>query len=161
MPDLHGWATETDTIALAFKRYAQQFAVDEGLLLDTDVSVQHEIFGQLAIRFQAKILTDDLPPEQFTARHQVTYEVPTSTWQMWKKRHAHRWYARRLVARWPLRYELDPDRRGADAVCTFSLERYRVYPRARVQLPRDRFGDAVLAHNIRDLRWTSEEGPHV
>lgn len=144
-------------IALTFKRYAQQFAVDEELFLDLDTSVQRDFFGQCLYRLRAKILSDDLPPEQFTARHYVTYEVPASTWQMWKKRHACRWYARKLVARWPVRYEPDPEQRGRDAVCTFDLERYRIYPHARVQLPTDRFGGAVLAHSIRNLRWDEGE----
>lgn len=159
MPDLTPSAD--DTITLTWKRYAQQVLVNEDLLLDVDVAVQRDLFGSVAYQFRTKVLADDLPPEQFTARTHVTYEVPASTWQMWKKRHAHRWYARRLVARWPVRYMPDPDRRGIDAVCTFNLERYRTYPRARVQLPRDRFGDAVLAHGIRDLRWSLEGGPHA
>lgn len=150
-----------DTVALTWKRYAQQFTVSEDLLLDIDVAVQRDLFGSVAYQFRTKILADDLPPEQFTARTRVTYEVPTSTWQMWKKRHARRWYARRLVARWPVRYQPDPDGRGIDAECTFNLERYRLYPRARVQLPRDGFGDAVLAHGIRDIHWTTEEQPDV
>jgi hypothetical protein len=141
---------------LAFKRYAQQFTVDEDLFLDVDVAVQREFFGRLAVQFRAKLLADDLPPETFTARQHVTYEVPASTWQMWKKRNAHRWYARRLVARWPVRYEPDPDRRGTDAVRSFNLERWRSYPQARVQLPRDQFGDAVRVHAVRNLRWTEE-----
>lgn len=138
---------------LTFKRYAQQFTVDGDFLLDVDVAVQRQFFGNLAVQFRTKILADDLPPETFTARQRVTYEVPTSTWQMWKKRHGHRWYARRLVARWPVCYEQDRDGRGADAVCTFNLERWRSYPQARVHLPRDRFGDTVRVHAIRDLRW--------
>lgn len=159
MPDLTPWMDET--VALTWKRYVQQFMVDEGLLLDVDVAMQRELFGSVAYQFRTRILAEDLPPEEFVARQRVTYEVPASTWQMWKKRHARRWYARRLVARWPVRYEPDPDGRGTDAVCAFNLERYRIYPRARVQLPRDRFGDAVLAHSIRDLRWNLEGGPHA
>lgn len=147
-----------DQIALTFKRYAAQVAVDEEVFFhDLDVRVQPEVFGHLLFQLRTKILTDDLPPEQFTARDRVTFEVPTSTWQMWKKRHAHRWFARRLVARWPVRYELDPDRRGTDAVCTFDLERWRAYPRARVQLPPGQFGAPVLFHAIRDLRWDADE----
>lgn len=150
-------SAQTDAVTLTFKKYAQQFAINEDLFFDVDVSVQREFFGQFAVRFQAKILADDLPPESFTARQHITYEIPSSTWQMWKKRHACRWYARRLVTRWPVRYEPDPDRRGTDAVCTFDLERYRTYPRARVQLPQHQFGAPVLVHAIRDLRWTEEE----
>lgn len=147
---------QTEAVALIFKRYAQQFTVDEDLMLDIDVSVQREFFGQFAVRFQTKILADDLPPEQFTARQHITYEIPASTWQMWKKRHAHRWYARRLVARWPVRYGPDPERRGTDAVCAFNLERYRTYPRSRLRMP-EQLGRAVLVHAIRDTRWTEEE----
>lgn len=153
MPDLN-----EERIALTFKKYAQQFVVDEELFLDIDVSMQRHLFGQCAYQLKTKILTDDLPPEQFTARQHVTYEVPASTWQMWKKRHARRWYARRLVARWPVRYERDPESRGTDAVCTFNLERYRAYPRAKVRLPQEQFGAPVLVHAIRDLRWEEESG---
>lgn len=154
-----------EQIALAFKRYAAQVAVAEDVFLhDADIRVQQEmVFGQLLFQLRTKILTDDLPPEQFTAQSQVAFEVPASTWQMWKKRHASRWYARRIVTRWPVRYEPDPDGRGTTAICTANLERWRAYPQARVQLPADRFGAAVLVHAIRDLRWdntdpTDQEG---
>lgn len=155
MPDLTPWIDES-RVALTFKKYAQRFAVDEDLLLDVDASVQRDLFGNCLYELKTRILSDDLPPEQFTARRRVTFEVPASTWQMWKKRHGRHWYARRLGARWPVRYEPDPDRRGTEAVCTFDLERWRSYPRARVHLPPDRFGAPVLVHAIRDLRWDIE-----
>lgn len=143
-----------DEIALTFKRYAAQTLVGEEIFFNgLDVRVQREIFGQLVFQLRTKILTDDLPPEEFTARDHIVFEVPASTWQMWKKRHGHRWYARRLVARWPVRYQPDPDGRGQDAVCTFNLDRWRAYPRAKVVIPEDRFGAPVLFHAIRELRW--------
>jgi len=140
-------------IELTFKSFAQRFAIEEGLLLDMDVRVQREMFGHFAVQFRAKILADDLPPEQVTARQRVAYEVPASTWQNISRCHASRWYARRLVARWPVRYEPDPDGRGADAVCTFELERFRAYPQANVRLPRDQFGPEVLSHVLRGPNW--------
>ncbi|WP_069769811.1 hypothetical protein [Streptomyces sp. LUP30] len=146
---------EEERIALSFKRFAQQFLVDEGLFFDVDVAVRQEIFGQRLFQLRANILTDDLPPETLTQRTRITHEIPASTWQMWKKRHARRWYARRLVACWPVRYGPDPDGRGTDAVCTFDLERYRTYPRARVALP-EQFGRPVYVHAIRDMRWNEE-----
>ncbi|MFE2469753.1 hypothetical protein [Streptomyces mirabilis] len=149
---------DESSIELTFKAYAQRFAIEEELLLDMDVSVQREFFHHFAVQFRTRILTDDLPPKKFTAWTRVVFEVPASTWQMWKQRHACRWYARRLVGRWPVRYEPDPDGRGTDAACTFDLERYRAYPRARVQLPPDRFGMAVLAHSIRGPWWQFEGG---
>jgi hypothetical protein len=152
-----GAASDDETrLTLVFRRYAQQFVMDEGLLLDVDTSVRREIFGGFMLQLRTQILTDNLPPRRFTARQRVRYEVPTSSWQMWKKRHGHRWYARWLVRRRPVRYEPDPHGRGADAVCTFDLERYRTYPRAKFRLP-DRFGPAVHVHAIRDLRWHVEE----
>lgn len=141
------------SVTLAFKQFAAHTAVSEDVAMNLDVSVQREVFGQLLFQLRAKVLADDLPPKEFTARQHITYEVPTSSWQMWKKRHARRWYARRLVARWPVRYEPDPDGRGTDAVCTFDLERFRTYPRARVQLPPHQFGMPVLAHTIRGPWW--------
>ena len=146
-----------ERVALTFKRFAQQFLVGEEIYLDVDATVRQEVFGQYLFQLRTMILTDDLPPQRLTESTRVQFEVPTSSWQMWKKRHARRWYARRLVARWPVSYELDPDGRGADAVCTFDLERYRTYPQARVQLPRE-FGMTVLAHGIRNVRWTDGEG---
>ncbi|MGW3152733.1 hypothetical protein [Streptomyces sp. NPDC001089] len=144
---------DEERVTLRFKRYAMDFAIEEGLLLDLDVSVQQRFIGQQVFRIQTRILADDLPPHLLTERTRVPYEVPASTWQMWKARHARRWYARRLVARWPVRYGPDPDGRGADALCTFNLERFRTYPQARVQLPPDRFGMEVLQHGITNLRW--------
>ncbi|MFJ8153913.1 hypothetical protein [Streptomyces sp. NPDC094468] len=146
--------TELERITLRFKQYGLQFAVAEDLLLDFDFAVrQEELFGHYLFQLRTRILADDLPPQRLTKTTRVPYEVPASTWQMWKARHARRWYARRLVARWPVRYGPDPDGRGADARCTFELERFRTYPRARVQLPRDRFGMEVLQHGITGLRW--------
>ena len=151
-----------ERVTLRFKQYAQQVAVAEELLLDLDVAVrQEDIFGPVLFQLRTRILADDLPPMRLTKSTRVLYEVPASTWQMWKCRHGRRWYARRLVARWPVRYEQDPNGRGTDAVCTFDLERYRTYPRARVHLPRDRFGMEVLAHGIRNIRWTAGEGTNA
>lgn len=153
-----------DAATLAFKSFAAQVAVSEEFLDSAEVRVvQDHVFGQLTYQLRTKILADDLPPERFTAQTRVTFEVPASTWQMWKKRHAGRWYARRLVARWPVRYEPDPDGRGTTAICTASLERWRAYPRAKFQLPPDQFGAPVLFHAVRDLRWdhdhsTDQEG---
>lgn len=145
----------TETISLKFKEFAATVLVAEDAFLfdNAEMRVQREVFGQLAYQLRTRVLTDDLPPEQFTAQTRVDFEVPTSTWQMWKKRHARRWYARRLVARWPVRYEPDPDGRGSTAICTANLERWRAYPQANVQVPADRFGASVLFHAIRDLQW--------
>lgn len=142
-----------ETLVLAFRKYVARAQADAGLLDDVDVSVQHTVFDRVLFELRTRVLVDALPPETVTSRQRVTFEVPASTWQMWKARHASRWYARRLVVRWPVRYEADPDGRGTDAVCTLDLERFRAYPRARVQLPPDRFGPQVLTHALRGPSW--------
>jgi hypothetical protein len=149
---------DIEQVELKFKRFVGMFAVAEDLLFDMDVSVNTpDFFGhQVVVQVTAKILTDSLPPEHFTARQQITYEVPSSVWQMWKQRHAGRWYAAWLVRRRPVRYEPDPDGRGTTAVCTFDLARYRTYPRARVQLPADSFGTVVYNHQILGPWWRSD-----
>lgn len=142
-----------EPLLLAFRKYAARSQVDADLLYDADVSVQEAVFDRLLFEMRTKVLVDNLPPEQVTARQFFAFEVPSSTWQMWKKRHGDRWYARRWVARWPVRYEPDPDGRGADAVCMLDLERFRAYPRAKVRLPIDQFGPEVLSHVLRGPSW--------
>lgn len=138
---------------LTMKRYAAMFRVSEDLLFDVDAAVQQDFFGFSVAQFRTKILTDELPPERFTARERIAFEVPASTWQAWKAWHGHRWYARWIADRWPVRYALDPHARGAYAVCTFDLARYRTYPQARVALPPSQFGPVVYRHAITGLRW--------
>lgn len=146
-----------ESLALNFKRYIARYAVDEGLFLDMDASVQHDVaFDHLVLQLRAKVLSDDLPPEHFTARRSVVHQVPAGTWQTWKARHARRWYASWLVRRRPVRYEPDPDGRSTELTCTFDLERYRLYPHARVVPPPNTFGPAVLVHEIRNLDWTGD-----
>jgi hypothetical protein len=108
---------DSSEIILTLKKFIAHQTVDMNILCDIGIdTASHFMSDQLAAVLKARVHADDLPPETFTARDRVTYEIPASTWQMWKKRHAHRWYARRLVARWPVRYELDPDRRGPRGV---------------------------------------------
>lgn len=111
-----------------FKRYVMMQTVDQDIMFDVEPSMHQEIWGDLVFRLKASILSDDLPPETAEERTFVRYEVPASTWQAFKKRHAQSWYLKALVARRPVRYEPDPDNRGGYAVCTFNLERYRIYP---------------------------------
>lgn len=142
-----------EKIDLKFRQFVARTSVAKELafLGQGVLDVQEEAFHSLLFQLRAAVLTEELPPETFTATGHVTFEVPASTWQMWKMRHATCWYARRLVARWPVRYEEDPGGRGADLACTASLDRWRTYPYSRVL--QDHFGAPVHAHTIRDIRW--------
>lgn len=135
---------ESEEIEARFKRYVLTQAADRDFMFDVEPSMHEEFWGGMVFRLKAILLSDDLPPEEIEEREFVRYEVPSSTWQAFKKRHASSWYLKRLVARHPVRYEPDPDGRGECAVCTVRLERYRIYPESRLR-ERDH-GAAVRLH---------------
>lgn len=143
-------------VTMEFKRFAQQIAVDAGVMAEMNISVSQDdaynfLRDQVMVRMVTKLLTDDLPPEHIEKSTHVAVEIPTSTWQMWKLRHGKRWYARKLVARWPVKYGPHPEGRKVMATCEFDLARYRAYPQARVQSPT--LGNAVMFHTIENIRW--------
>lgn len=155
---------ETERVAMQFRKFGQQIAVDAGIMAEMDLTVGQDsamsfLRDEIMVRMVAKILTDDLPPETVTKTTRVDCEIPASTWQMWKLIHAERWYARRLVDKWPVRYAPHPEMRQIPVTCTFTLERYRAYPKARVTSPV--LGQPVLFHTIRGEHWDrGQEGYH-
>lgn len=152
---------EHERVAMQFRKFGQQIAVDAGIMAELNISVSQDaamswMRDEIMVRVMAKFLTDDLPPETVVKSTRVDVEIPTSTWQMWKLGHADKWYARRLVKRWPVQYGPHPEGRQVTATCEFNLERYRAYPKARVESPV--LGNAVMFHTMRDVRWYPGEG---
>lgn len=138
---------------LRWQQCAQQIVLDEGLFLRPEISLveRREVLGQFLLRMVTHILTDELPPETVRQSTFLKHEVPASTWQMFKKRHADSWWLRRLVARWPVEYVQDWDGRGTQAICEFDLRQYHTYPRANIV--HDRLGSPVLKIAIGSPRW--------
>jgi hypothetical protein len=140
---------------LEFKRFAQAMAVDAGIMAEMEFRVGPAgsydfLCDQITVQMVTKLLTDDLPPERVTQSTMIKVQEPRSTWQMWKFQNGHHWFARWFVDRWPIKYrEYEKSVR-----CEFDLQRYRAYPRARVQSPI--LGNAVMFHDIRDVRWDGE-----
>jgi hypothetical protein len=145
-----------EQIELHFRQYTAQQVIDEGILFDVEPRVIDSVWQGLVFGLKAHILSDHLPPERVRESVRVAYQVPSSTWQMWKKRHAGSWYARRLVERWPVRYETDPDGRGEIATCEISLERFQIYPESRLRV--SDHGRAVRMY-ARNTDWTFGEAP--
>ena len=143
--------SQFEQIEVKFKRYVMMQTIDQDVMFDVDPSVHESFWGDMVFRLKASILSDDLPPETVEERRFVRYEVPASTWQAFKKRHAGSWYLKALVARRPVRYEPDPDHRGEYAVCKFNLERYRVYPESRLRA--SDHGRMVRLHDYRADWW--------
>lgn len=151
---------EFQQIALEFKTWVQQRAISEDVVdaMSMDVNLRQTIYGEFLMGIRMRILTDSLPPETVTERRRFTYEIPSSTWQMFKLRNSHQWWLARLVERYPVRYERDPGNRGETVTCSFDLERYRTYPQPKFALPERRFGKMYFAHEIRNLQWRREDG---
>ena len=143
-------------VTMEFKRFAQQIAVDAGIMAEMELRVGQGgsydfLRDQVTVQMVTKLLCDDLPPEHVRQSTTIKVQEPKSVWQMWKRQHADQWFARWLVTRWPV------VNREYDRVvhCDFNLERYRAYPRARVATPA--LGNSVLFHTIRDVRWDGSE----
>lgn len=141
-----------ERVALEFKKFGQQIAVDAGILAEMHFTVGQDaaysfLRDEIMVRMVAKILVDDLPPERVTQSTMITVKEPASTWQMWKMRNGDRWFARWLVDRRPVRYH----EYKRSVQCEFDLERFRAYPQARVTAPV--LGKAVMFHTIRDVVW--------
>lgn len=144
-------------VTMEFKRFAQQIAVDAGIMAEMEMRVGQGgsydfLRDQVTIQMIAKILTDDLPPERVSQSTMIPVQEPKSTWQMWKFQNGHHWFARWLVNRWPVKYRTYEK----SVQCEFNLERYRAYPRARVSHPT--LGNAIMFHDIRDVHWDYEGG---
>lgn len=142
---------EFQRIELRFKQYIVHQVIDEEILFDVEPMVVDSIWGDVVFRLKAQLLSDDLPPETIEQRAFVHYQIPASTWQMFKKRHAQAWWLKRLVAGRPVRYERDRDLRGEHATCTFNLERFQTYPESRLRA--SDHGQAVRLHTF-STDWT-------
>ena len=140
-----------ERVVLEFKKFAQAMALDAGIMAEMNLSVDPSGYNfmrdQVMVRMVTKLLTDDLPPEHVTQSTMIKVREPKSTWQMWKFQNGHHWFARWFVDRRPVKYR----EYEKSVQCEFNLERYRAYPRARVQSPA--LGNAVMFHTIRDVQW--------
>ncbi len=147
--------SELEVIELKFKRFALQQVVDEEVFASVDASLERALYGGVAMQLAMHVLTDDLPPEHVAQRKMVYHDWPHTAWQMWKRDHRTRWYARWLVKRWPVTYSSV----GKHVTCEFDLERFRGYPQAQVRVDDSRFGRAVRFHQITNLNWRTDEDP--
>jgi hypothetical protein len=143
---------------LGFKQYAHQMAIAEDVFRHLEFSATHDhLYDTIILGIRARVLSDDLPPERLTQRRYFSYSVPASTWQMWKhlRRENPRWQW--LISRHPVRYVRDG--RGEQVEVSFDLERFRLYPHAKVRPSDGRFGKVVFAHEVTNLNWRRDDDP--
>lgn len=150
-------------VTMELKRFAQAIAIDAGIMAEMSLHVDDRGYDflrdQVTVRMVTKLLTDDLPPENVRQSTRIDVHEPASTWQMWKRNNQGKWYTKGWLP-WLLKRRPVKTRTYQKLVhCDFNLERYRAYPRARVQAPV--LGNAVMFHTIRDVRWWEDESPEA
>jgi hypothetical protein len=145
-----------EVFELGFKRYTHQMAISEDVFTHLEFAgARDHLYDTIILGIRAVVLADDLPPEHLVQEKEFSWDEPASTWQMWKQRNAHRWYARRLVIRRPVRVVALKSR----VVCEFDLQRFRLYPEAKVRPTDGRFGRVRFAHEVTNLNWRRDDGP--
>lgn len=60
---------------------------------------------RMVLDLRAKVLKYDLPGHEVTRQHTVSFDVPNSPWQHWKRKHEGTWWLRWFVQRRPVRTE--------------------------------------------------------
>lgn len=114
---------------LEWLKIGMRAEIPQSVLDTVELSVwRNDLIDNMVFALRAKVLADELPPEQITQRYDVTWTVPASPWQHFKQNHDRSWWLRWLVARHPVR--LDDHRKTVEF--TVDLHRYHTYPEARV-----------------------------
>ena len=88
--------------------------------------------NHMILELQAYVLADKWVG-QF---QEVSIDVPSSWWQMWKRDHAPAWFIRRYRVRF------------TTLTTTFSLDRYQTYPDASFTVPEELFGKPVVYERL-------------
>lgn len=110
------------------RKVAMQHAVSRRARLEVH---EDQILGQLVYRLEDYVLAEKLVGDTKTVHCLSAWEVPTSTWQYFKQRHAESWWLGWLVRRRPV--VLDHELQERDHEVTF--ERYATYPESILELP--------------------------
>jgi hypothetical protein len=74
------------------------------LSISTDDSLRLAL-NSTVLSVKAKVLKYDLPGHEVKDQHTVSFDVPDSPWQHWKRKHGQAWWLRWFVQRWPVRTE--------------------------------------------------------
>lgn len=90
---------------------------------------------------RSEVLAQELDSRQ-TSRT-VAFEMPTSSWQMFKREHEGSWWLGWLVRRRPARTKTHT------TTVTLEVDAFAIYPDARIALPECDFGKPFLIHRPR------------
>lgn len=118
-----------ENIELRWDKYIAHLEVPAELLDNTKAKVygSEALLNVYLLRVQTDILCDDLEPEEVEAIETVLFWFPATTWQMFKKNNAERWFMRWFIKRWPIR--MHGERKTVTLNAT--IRRRDIYPSAK------------------------------
>lgn len=145
-------------LELEWKNFGYRMMVDMGLMLEPEFMIRQDgydfIRDQITVAMRTKVLTDNLPPEIVRDTVTVTFEEPASTWQMWKRNNAGKWYTKWWLDKWVGKWPVLMTEHTRQATASLSLERFRAYPEAQYRASDFRLGSrAVLMHSVSPMNW--------
>lgn len=117
-----------DTVTLEWIKAAAQAAVSAEFAASIDAKLVHQTWYRLVHQLTARVLADQLPPEQATTTKVFTFEIPATWWQAFKADHADSWWLAWLVSRRPVRTRVYRREGRLD----IELRRYWSWPKAKV-----------------------------
>lgn len=118
-----------DTVTLTALKFGLSQYVSEYLIQNVDVSFIQGFENDLGVQLTAYVYADQLSSEKVTTSPRLEVETWTSAWQLWKHNHKDSklfgWVARRWAP-------LKGGKEIHTSTVTLNLERYHLYPDARV-----------------------------
>lgn len=111
---------------------------------DLIISASHDIdYNEVRIIVEQLVLAVMMGTKSSTVYH--SYDVPNSTWQMFKSRHYNSWWLRWFVNRHPVRYDTHVDHTPVEVTS------YMTYPEAQYNLVNSRLGRPIQLDILKEL----------
>lgn len=133
-----------DTVTLEQLRYVVQQHIGAGVAQSLHLEqMRGHILEDMALRLEAGVLAEELPPVEVTDAQRFTVPRFASPWQHFKARYRDRWWMwllRDFGFMHEIRYVDEPHTHTA----TVAVRTYWTYPRSNTVLPGNSFGHPVL-----------------
>ncbi len=101
--------------------------------------------SELVSKVVVKVLTAQLPPERVEESTLVEFRRPATWWEHFKETYQDRWWLRRLVLRWPVRWE----REQRVVRVVVDMTRVLAFPKADIRPP------AAFGPPVDWVKWKS------
>lgn len=110
-------------------RVFQTFKVNADYFFSSDFDID---FNLIRLAFEEDRVADRLADDHYSDEKDLYFDIPETTWQMFKHRSQEKWWMRRFVAKHPVRYVTHSQTAKLDVHVT----RYLTYPEAEIRSSR-------------------------